>query len=94
MSKYGLDLINKIKPCTFQYKQMNENGLVDDNNLIHFGCIAQELNELLPENEFALVKKMEDGYYAVNYMELIAPLIKAVQELSKKVEKLENDIKT
>lgn len=94
MSKYGLDLINKIKPCTFQYKQMNENGVIDDNNLIHFGCIAQELNELLPENEFALIKKMKDGYYAVNYIELIAPLIKAVQELSKKVEKLENDIKT
>ena len=67
MSKYGLDLINKIKPCTFQYKQTNENGVIDDNNLIHFGCIAQELNELLPENEFALVKKMKDGYYLSVY---------------------------
>ena len=28
MSKYGLDLINKIKPCTFQYKQTNENGVI------------------------------------------------------------------
>jgi len=93
MSKYGLELINKIKPCTFQYKQKDENGIINDNNLIHFGVIAQELNELLSENEFAIVQKMKDGYYAVNYTELIGPMIKAIQELSEKVEKLENDTK-
>lgn len=93
MSKYGLELINKIKPCTFQYKQKAEDGLVDDNNLIHFGVIAQDLNELLSENEFALVQKTQNGFYAVNYIELIGPMIKAIQELSKKVEELENDTK-
>lgn len=94
MSKYGLELINKIKPCTFKYKQKNEDGIIDDNNLIHFGIIAQELNDILPEDEYAIIKKIDNDYYAVNYIELIAPLIKAIQELSKKVEKLENDIKT
>ena len=32
-----------------------------------------------------------EGYYGLSYTELIAPLIKAIQELSDKVDKLENE---
>ena len=51
----------------------------------HIGLIAQELQELYPE----LVVEGQDGYLAVNYIELVPVLIQAIQELNKKVELLE-----
>ena len=56
-----------------------------DPNKKHIGLIAQELQELYPE----LVVEGQDGYLAVNYMELVPILIQAIQELNKKVEMLE-----
>jgi hypothetical protein len=85
---YGLEMIKKLKPCIFQYKQPDEGGLVDDNNLKHLGFIAQDLKELFPEDEYAVVKKTPSGYLAVDLTELIAPIVKAIQELDEKVEKL------
>ena len=43
----------------------------------HYGLIAQELQEIYPD----LVVESEDGYLAVNYMEIIPLLIRSVQEL-------------
>lgn len=53
----------------------------------HFGLIAQELKEIYPE----LVDEGEDGYLSVNYMELVPILIKSIQELTSKVDALENE---
>ena len=72
----------------------------------HFGLIAQEVDQVLSgsginANEFAPLKKKalkdRDGNYigdyswGMQYSEYIAILIKAVQELSAKVEALENE---
>jgi len=35
----------------------------------------------------------ENGFYMINYNELIAPLVKAVQELNVKVQELEEQLK-
>ena len=43
----------------------------------HYGLIAQELREIYPD----LVDEGEDGYLAINYMEIIPLLIRSVQEL-------------
>lgn len=78
---YGMDLIKKLKPAIFRYK----NG--DDKK--HFGLMAQHINEVLNEHEFAIVSKAPDGYYRVDYIEFVGPIIKALQELDERVEKLE-----
>lgn len=78
---YGLDFIKKLKPAMFKFK----NG--DDRN--HFGLMAQHINEVLNEHEFAIVSKGLDGYYRVDYIEFIAPIIKAIQELDQRIDKLE-----
>lgn len=52
----------------------------------HFGLIAQELQELYPE----LVEEGQDGFLSINYVELVPILIRSIQELSQKVEELEN----
>ena len=62
----------------------------------HFGLIAQEVEQVLKDssltnNDFAgLIYDEDADRYGMRYHELIAPLIKAVQELSKKVTDLEN----
>ena len=56
-------------------KVLENAGLLSDKK--HIGLIAQELQELFP----TLVEKGQDGYLAVNYMELVPVLIRAIQEL-------------
>lgn len=61
----------------------------------HYGLIAQDVKSTLDEleistDDFAGYIKPETGSLGLRYQEFIAPLIKAVQELSSKVEALEN----
>lgn len=90
MSQYGLDLIKKLSPIKFKYDQSKFSGKIDKR--IHLGLSAQELIEILPEEEFAVVHKDSQGFLMVDYTELISPLISAVKELDNKIEKLENEI--
>lgn len=50
----------------------------------HFGLIAQELMTIYPE----LVTEGSDGYYSVNYLEIVPLLIKSIQELKAEVDEL------
>lgn len=52
---------------------------------LHFGVSAQELQTIYPN----LVVEGQDGYLAVNYVELVPVLIRSIQELSTKVAELE-----
>jgi hypothetical protein len=62
----------------------------------HHGLIAQEVRDLLEKKQIDFggyqdhSKKGGDDVLSLGYIELIAPLIKAVQELSARVEKLES----
>jgi hypothetical protein len=78
---YGIDLIKKLKPAVFKYK--------DGDYRKHFGLMAQHINEVLDERELAIVSKGPDRYYRVDYIEFISPIIKAIQELDERIEKLE-----
>ena len=69
----SLEKIMRLKPVNFKFKANNEQSE---------GFIAQDIEKIYPE----LVSENPNGMKAVNYEGLIAPLIKAVQEL-----KLEND---
>ena len=48
----------------------------------HIGLIAQDLQKLYPE----LVEEGQDGYLAVNYIELVPVLIRAIQELKQELD--------
>jgi len=80
---FGLDFIKKLKPCMWKFKP---GPLADGKD--HFGLIAQDINEIVDRENYGFVV-FKDGYFAVNYHEFIGPLIKAVQELSERVENLE-----
>ncbi|MGV3013286.1 tail fiber domain-containing protein [Staphylococcus epidermidis] len=82
-TELGLEFIKQLRPVDYNYK--------NSDNLQH-GLIAQEIEEL--NTKFGGVHNAkEDGgddIYSVSYTELIAPLIKSIQELSEQVKKLSN----
>ncbi len=50
----------------------------------HFGVSAQELQQFFPN----LVEEGQDGYLAVNYIELVPVLIRSIQELKQELDEV------
>jgi len=85
----GLEFVNKLTPVSFKRKGKTRT---------HYGLIAQDVETVITDlgktsTQFApLIKDtLKDGSerYGLRYTELIAPLVKAIQELSAKVAALE-----
>ena len=75
----GLDVIEKLK--TYSY-QKEYDGKIED---ISCGIMAQDVQKYIPEAFF----ENPDGAYSYRTFELVPYLIKAIQELNQKIEKLE-----
>jgi hypothetical protein len=78
-SDLGMDFINKLNPVKYNW--------IEGDTKTHYGLIAQEIESLNVDNFGALY--IQDDKYGLNYSEFIAPMIKAIQELSAKVTALE-----
>ena len=83
-------LIMGIQPKTFHYK--------DGNNLpaeLQFGVIAQEIQSIEEEygitEENRLCYEQNDGMLAVQYKQLIAPMIKVIQNLQEQINELKGE---
>ena len=83
-SNYCINLLKNINPVIYKYKS-------DEKKKSHFGVIAQEIKEIIGDENLALHNDGE--IQSISYNELIAPLIKTVQHLLQKVEDLEAAIK-
>ena len=70
----GLSFINKLNPVKFKW---NDAG--DTNQ--HYGLIAQDVKKIIPDGIV-----VDDEKMGIRYAELIAPIIKAIQELYVKIE--------
>lgn len=79
-TKDALDDINSIPLKSFEWKS--------DNRKVSMGMIAEELEKVCPE----LVNKddSEDGADSVNFLNLMARMVGAIQELTARVNELEN----
>ena len=85
-SDLGLSFINELRPVSYKFKNDKKP------EKLKYGIIAQEVQEVLKESgneNFAGITDKGE-YLGADYVQFIAPLIKAVQELSAKVEELEN----
>lgn len=82
----GLEFIEKLKPKAYSYT-------ADSSHNKRFGLIAQDVEEILEEDDITSSIVINDNDTRnINYSELIAPLIKAVQELSAIVKQQQNEI--
>lgn len=72
------EILNKINPVIFEWKQNGKKS---------YGMIAQEMEKVLPE----LVLQQENGYKSIAYIQLIALLIDAVNNLNEEVETLKTN---
>lgn len=84
-----MDFINDLAPVSYRWKDTTKTPRT------HYGLVAQDVLETLKKHgiteraDFAGINGEEDTYYGARYTEFVAILIKAVQELSSKIEKLE-----
>jgi len=90
-SEFGLDFIKKLKPSKYTRLEASK---------IEHGLIAQDVEQVLKDMNldpkgFSLVSGVEGdtkkAKMGLAYTEFIAPMMKAIQELSDKVDKLENE---
>jgi hypothetical protein len=79
----GLNEINLLNPVNFEWKDIGRFGAQRQ-----YGLIAQEVAGVFPD----MVGKAPDGYATLDYVKLVPVLIKAVQELSTKLDELSNKI--
>lgn len=76
----GLELVRKLRGTTYSFKQSGEFAKRNFPGGQRFGFIAQEMEKVMPD----AVKKQADGFYGVNYMEVIPVLVEAVKQLDAK----------
>lgn len=86
-SNLGLDFISKLRPVS--YSRINDVG-----SKTEYGFIAQEVEEVLKDfkaDNLGMVSIDSEGMYSLRYNDLIAPLVKAIQELKKENEELQKE---
>jgi len=78
----AMSLLRELRPVTFYYNE----GYGSDSDRMHYGFIAQEYAEQMPD---ATYLDEETGMLCINTVELIGLLVKANQELEQRVARLE-----
>lgn len=92
-SAYGADFLKKLRPVQFTWAKRNGSSL---NGKKRLGFIAQELQEAMDENNkdiLDLVYESNPEYLEAKYSNLIPIMVRAIQELTEKCERLETQLK-
>lgn len=84
----SLKNISRLKPAEFSYIDSSHGNT----EKLTMGIMAQNVNEVWSQEKYSIVKTDLKGNHLVDYYQLIAPMIKAIQELSTKVEELEKKL--
>lgn len=80
-------IFDELKPAIYKYNDKLD-GL--ESKKFTFGVMAQDIIKGIkksgknPDN-YSIVKMNENGYYSVDYIQLIPILIKEIQELKEKI---------
>lgn len=72
----GIRIVRELRPVSYSWKESGLDAM---------GVIAQEIEEVMP----MAVSTGEDGLKSVDYVQMIAPLLAAVQQLDERVSALE-----
>ena len=84
-----IDKISKIRGVTFEWKtsEHKDKGFPEGR---HFGVIAQEVEEVLPE----IVREGPEGDKAVSYTELVPVLTEAIKQQQQQLEEQQKQIES
>ena len=92
-SEYSSTILSRLNPVSFAFRNDSSIYLEEKKSAIHYGFIAQEMKEILPE----LVYEDGAGYLSINYIELIPLLVQTInqqqiqiKELTQRVQKIES----
>ncbi|UOE96080.1 phage tail protein [Alkalihalobacillus sp. LMS39] len=84
----GLEFIKDMKTYTFRNSKNPDE--------VNVGIIAQNLRDALHTHgsfhDYGMLQIASDGMYGVQYEQLIAPVIKSIQELSSKTDSFEDEL--
>ena len=83
-----MDFINSLKPVSYFRKN-------DVFKKREYGLIAQDLEESLNKSGVTnngIISKDDEGMYSVRYNDLMAPMIKAIQEQQQLIKSLQEEI--
>jgi len=92
--KDGLDIVNKLRPVTFQYddtslEEDGSKGLATANDTTRYGFIAQEVEEAAPHyvnsREGKIKGETVSDLKSTSMTRMIPMLVKAIQDLSQKI---------
>ena len=84
MKDNGLERVKKLRPVTFNW--------IEDDDGIHEGFIAHEIQEAGWNEGIAGVKDDEQIHQAVDYGRITPLLVKAIQEQQEQIDALESEI--
>lgn len=86
----SLKKLSKLKPAKYKFSDPTKG----ETDRLSMGIMAQDIEKIWPYETYSILKKDKNNYYSVDYGQLIAPMIKAIQELTEEVEKLKKNNKT
>lgn len=84
----SLKKIGRLKPAEYSYT----NPSSGETERLSMGVMAQDVDKIWPYEEYSILIKDMQGNFAVDYSQLIAPMIKAIHELSAKVDDLQKQL--
>ena len=84
----SLSLIDQLNPVTFNWIDPNRG------TALQLGFIAQQVEQVFPTlvSTTAPTALTPDGTLSLNYIDLISPIVAAIQELSQQIASIENTI--
>lgn len=86
--KLGLDFINKLHPVTYRWRDKSRDKIK------YHGFIYQDILGLENfDEDDSLCRVLENGDGSVDYVSLIAPMVNAIKELTRRIKELEYERK-
>ena len=81
------NVLNSMSEDELASLELERERAEQDAKQLHFGLIAQELQTIYPN----LVIEGQDGYLAVNYVELVPVLIQSIKELKQEINEMKGE---
>lgn len=81
-------VMKTLKSIEFRYRDRR----YGDTERLTMGFDALEVSRVFPEDSYSIVRRDEDGYMSIDYVQLIAPMWKVIMEQEQRIIELERRV--